>query len=246
MESRFVRLPWGLMHYFSGGLAEDRVHPIVLIHGLVIASRYMLPTARALVPLCSVYAVDLPGYGWSAKPRHPLSIAQLADALAEWMQALSIRQADFVGNSFGCQILASLAVRHPSRVHRLVLQGPTIDPEARSLMRQIGRLIQNSRRESPGLGSLMLRDYWQAGIRRIVATIRMALRDRIEERLPQITAPTLVVRGEHDPLVPERWASRVTDLLPCGKLVTLPGCAHTINYTAPDAFVRAMRPFLNL
>ena len=47
----------------------DRRRPIViLVHGMVISSRYMVPTAERLAPFANVYAVDLPGYGKSYKP----------------------------------------------------------------------------------------------------------------------------------------------------------------------------------
>lgn len=246
LESRQARLSSGRLHFYAGRTGSHDNRPVILVHGLIIASRYMLPTARYLAPFCPTYAVDLPGYGWSDKPPTTLSLPQLADSLAEWMQALSLPRAHLAANSFGCQILAHFAVRHPQCVDRLVFQGPTIDPEARTLVRQIVRLIRNSRRESPGLGLLMAKDYWNAGIRRIIATVTMALKDRIEERLPHIDAPTLVVRGERDPLVPQAWAETVARLLPYGRLCTLPGCGHTINYTSPGEFVDVMRPFLGV
>jgi 2-hydroxy-6-oxonona-2,4-dienedioate hydrolase len=91
-----------------------------------------------------------------------------------------------------------------------------------------------------------MKDYVSAGFRRVKATIAMALEDKIEEKLPKISAPTLVVRGQNDPLVPQRWAEEVVRLLPHGQLKVLPGKAHTINYTAPSEFVNVMRPFLKL
>jgi 2-hydroxy-6-oxonona-2,4-dienedioate hydrolase len=246
LESRRVRLSFGEMHFYAGGAESSSRRPVILVHGLIIASRYMLPTAHQLAPFCPVYAVDLPGYGWSSKPDWTLSLPELADSLAEWMQALSIQRAHFAANSFGCQVLSHLAVRHSQRVDRLMLQGPTVDPAARTLFRQIWRIIRNSRMESPRLGLLMAKDYWHAGIKRIVATVRMALDDRIEDRLPLIHAPSLVVRGTRDPLVPQTWAETVARLLPRGGVATLPDCGHTINYTSPKKLVSVMRPFLHL
>ncbi|MGQ0751733.1 MAG: alpha/beta fold hydrolase [Betaproteobacteria bacterium] len=219
---------------------------VILVHGVVISSRYMLPTAERLAPLCRVFAVDLPGYGKSFKPTVTLSIPELADALADWMNAIGIEKGHLVGNSFGCQIIAEFAVRYPNRVDRLVLQGPTVDPEARTFARQLARLWINSRREAPHLGHITRQDYMAAGLRRACATIKLALRDRIEERLPRVIAPTLVVRGTEDPLVPHAWAKRAASLLPHGTLHEIPHVAHTINYTAPRAFVRAIAPFLGL
>jgi hypothetical protein len=59
----------GVMHSRVGGDDQART-PVVLVHGLVISSRYMVPTALELAPLCPVYAVDLPGYGDSAASGH--------------------------------------------------------------------------------------------------------------------------------------------------------------------------------
>ena len=245
LESRWTNIRWGAMH--------ARVHRrsvpgrrVILVHGLVISGRYMEPAAEQLAAVCDVYAVDLPGYGLSDKPACILSLSDLADALSEWMEAEDLTTAHLAANSFGCQVLAEFAVRHPHQVDRLVLQGPTIDRTARTFWRQVGRLIKNSRRESPRLGTIMLRDYARAGLKRVVQTVRMALKDRIEDKLPHIVAPSLVIRGEHDPIVPQRWAEEVCRLLPHGQLAVIPGGAHTLNYTAPDTFVSAMRPFLNL
>ena len=243
---RWRTLSWGSMHARAALKAADSMPPVILVHGLVVASRYMMPLAESLAPFRSVYAIDLPGYGLSEKPRSILSITELADALNEWMEVEGLVKAHLVGNSFGCQILAEFAARHPRRVDRLVLQGPTVDPEARTLWRQVWRIIRNSAREHPGLGRIMMTDYATAGVKRIVGTIRMALQDRIEHKLPYIDAPVLVVRGDRDPLVPQRWAERVCRLVPRGELAVIPGAAHTINYTDPEALIAVMKPFLSL
>jgi pimeloyl-ACP methyl ester carboxylesterase len=239
-----VHLPTGDVYTRISG--EPSAHPVVLVHGFVLAGDYMMPAAEALAPFASTYVPDLPGYGLSGRPRGPLNLPSLGDRLAEWMEQLNLSRAHFIGNSFGCQILVDFAARHARFVHRLVLQGPTVDPAARSIARQLLRLVKNSRIESPGLGSMMFRDYWRAGWRGIVAAARMALGDRLEPKLKQINVPTLVVRGSRDVLVSQEWAERMVRLLPNGELLVMPGLAHTIIYTAPAAFVGAVRPFLRL
>jgi 2-hydroxy-6-oxonona-2,4-dienedioate hydrolase len=241
----WIDMAAGVMHARVGGDDQART-PVVLVHGLVISGRYMVPTALELAKLCPVYAVDLPGYGDSAKPRAMLGLPQLADALASWMDAMRLSAAHLVANSFGCQILAEFAVRHARRVDRLVFQGPTVDPEARTIRQQLARLIRNSSSEGPGLGWISFVDYVKAGMRRSRFTIQMAMNDRIEDKLPFIAAPTLVVRGGNDPLVPQRWAEEVVRRLPRGELCVLSGLGHTINYTAPEEFMTALRPFLHL
>ena len=239
-----VTLPMGDVYTRIGGRKSEA--PVVLVHGFVLGGDYMMPAAEALAPFARIYVPDLPGYGLSDRPRGPLDLPSLGDRLAEWMEQLRLSRAHFIGNSFGCQVLVEFAARHARFVHRLILQGPTVDPAARSIATQLLRLVKNSRIESPGLGSLMFRDYWRAGWRGIVAAARMALRDRLEPKLKQINVPTLVVRGSRDVLVPQEWAERMVQLLPNGELLVMPGLAHTIIYTAPALFVGAIRPFLRM
>jgi len=127
--------------------------PVVLVHGLGMSSRHMLPIAEWLALDFPVYAPDLPGFGRSDKPRHALTIRELADALAAWMNAIGLKRAAFVGNSLGNEVIVEFALRHPERIERLVLQGLTPDPGARTAARQIARLIWTSLFERPPLST---------------------------------------------------------------------------------------------
>jgi 2-hydroxy-6-oxonona-2,4-dienedioate hydrolase len=244
MKSEWTETCGGRIHSLTFSQDHGSLPVVVLVHGLVISSQYMIPTAQQLTHDYHVEAPDLPGYGKSYKPTKILNLYGLAGALAEWMTARGIKKAHFVGNSFGCQILAEFALQHSEKINRLVLQGPTVDPAARSLGRQMLRLVINSRREHPGLGRITRADYRAAGVRRAWSTIQMALKDRIEDKLPYVYAPTLVVRGDKDPLVPQQWAERAATLMPRGALCIIPGAAHTLNYSAPEQFAAAIRPFL--
>jgi 2-hydroxy-6-oxonona-2,4-dienedioate hydrolase len=102
--------------------------PVVLVHGLVVSSLYMEPTAERLAPFHRVFAPDLPGFGRSDKPSRALSVAGLADALGAWMDAEGLERAVLVGNSLGCQVIAEMAARAPHRAAGVVLTGPTVEP----------------------------------------------------------------------------------------------------------------------
>ncbi len=218
--------------------------PVVMVHGLIVSSRYMLPTARRLARYCRVYIPDLPGYGHSAKPPRALDVPGLADALAGWMQATGLQRAVLLGNSFGCQIVVDLAARHPERVERAVLVGPTTDPHARTAHQQIAHWLLNLPGEPPPLALIVARDIWDMGAPRALATFRHMLRDPIAEKLPRMRAPTLIVRGGRDTSVPQRWAEEATRLLPRARLVVIPGAAHTLNYNSPRRLLGAILPFV--
>lgn len=202
----------------------------------------LVPTAERLAPFCRVFVPDLPGYGDSDKPSRLLSLTELADSLVMWMNAAGLERAAFLGNSFGCQVMVDLAVRYPQRVESLVLQGPTVDPKGRSAVEQLRRWQQNS--EPAALMPLMARDYRKCGISRVIGTFKIALSDPIEEKLPYVQAPALVVRGSNDPMVPQRWAEEAVRLLPQGELRVIPGPAHTVNFAAPLELARVTLPFV--
>lgn len=166
------------MHALAGGGVPSRP-TVVLVHRMVVSSRYMAPMAELLACLSRVYAPDLPGYGRSFRPWPLLGMAGLADALAAWMDAVHLDRAHLVANSFGCQIVAEFAVRHPSRLGRPVLQGPTVDPAARTMPKQIWRSILNSHNEPPSLAWISLKNYRAAGLHRAWMTFKLVLSDRI-------------------------------------------------------------------
>lgn len=206
--------------------------PVVLVHGLGVSSRYMIPTARRLAGDHPVYAPDLPGSGRSERPAQVLDIDGLAEALAGWMRANSLRDATLIGNSLGCQTIAALTLRYPDLVARVALIGPTMDGRARTTLRQFWRLLVDSTRE--GL----------TGPYRTWRTLQYGLGDPLEAKLPRIGVPALVIRGSRDPIATREWCAEVARLLPRGRLVTIPGGAHTVNYSSPDRLVRVLRPFL--
>jgi 2-hydroxy-6-oxonona-2,4-dienedioate hydrolase len=218
--------------------------PVVLVHGLGLSGRYMLPTAQHLAPHFPTYLPELPGFGDSARPETVLDVPGLADALAAWLRAVGLAQAALLGNSFGCQVIADLAARYPQLVERAVLQGPTTPPKERSWFWQLVRWRQNQPYNPDSLSPITWGDYRKCGYRRLIRVFRYQLQDRIETKLPRILAPVLVVRGQHDPICGPSWAAEVGRLLPDGRHVEIPEVAHTLVYTAPEPLAGVIRPFL--
>ena len=224
--------------------APEGAPAVVLVHGLVVSSRYMVPTVSRLAADHRVYAPDLPGFGRSGGPPRALDVPGLARALDGWMEATGLGSAVLVGNSMGCQVIAELAVRNPARVERVVFQGPTVDPDARNLPRQAARLALDALLEPPSLLLIEGLDLLAAGPLRALRTFRHAARHRIETTLPMLGAPTLVLHGALDPIVPLRWAEEVAGLLPDGQLIVVPKAAHAMNYDAPSQLARHVRTFI--
>jgi 2-hydroxy-6-oxonona-2,4-dienedioate hydrolase len=218
--------------------------PIVLVHGVGVSSRYMAELAERLGVNRRVFAPDLPGFGLSDKPPKALTVPDLADALDAWMEAWGVDRACLVGNSFGAQIIVDLAWRYPERVDRLILIGPTMDAEARSVPRFLLRWVRTIAQEPFSLFPTVLRDVIDCGPLRVLATLRYLLADRIEAKLPAVDAPVLALRGERDAIAPQRWVEAVADAAPRGSYLTLPGAVHAANYDAVERLAAVIEDFL--
>ncbi len=101
--------------------------PVILIHGLGATKGSFLPTLLGLSSAFRMIAVDLPGFGDSAKPLlapyHPPFFAR---AIAELMNSLHIDRAHVIGNSMGGRTALEVGLRYPKRVRRLVLLAPSL------------------------------------------------------------------------------------------------------------------------
>jgi 2-hydroxy-6-oxonona-2,4-dienedioate hydrolase len=217
---------------------------VVLLHGIGVSSRYLRPLAGRLAASHTVYAPDLPGFGRSDRLRGGPTVARLSRLLEEWLDAVAPARPDvLVGNSFGCQLLVDLAARRPERVTRLVLLGPTVDRHARTFHQQAAALALDTAREPRGLLPVQAIDYLTHLAKAGPWGFREMLRDAVEERLPRVTAPTLVVRGTRDPIARAAWCDEVVAALPRGELAEIPGAPHAVNYAAADAVAALVAAF---
>ncbi|WP_300011679.1 alpha/beta fold hydrolase [Pseudonocardia sp.] len=239
--------------------------PVVLLPGLVTASRSMVPLARALTRHgLRPWILDPAGFGYSDKPPHALAIREQADIVAEWLQVEGLTPARLLGNSAGSQVAAAVAGRHDV-VSRLVLLSPTLRPAVRSAlswMRAVpartGRChrpgggirvrlleaVHDRLGDEPSLRALNVISYAFAGLPRAVSTARYAVEEKLERDLPGVRAPTLLVRADRDPLSSASWVRHLTDRLADGRSVRLPDVNHTAFYLAAETVANVVGPFL--
>ncbi len=211
---------------------------MVLVHGLGMSSRSMLRLLRRLCGQGRVLAPDLPGCGRTRGGRRVVTAAELAAALTAWLDALGLDDVVLVGHSLGAQVCCEVAVRQPARVRALVLVGPTRDPAAPTVARQVLRLVADVPREHPGLWAVGALDYLRAGPLRMLRVQAAVLRDPVEVPAARMRVPTTVVRGARDPVSGQAWCERLAALVPGAVLRVVPGAAHGVPFSAPGALAR--------
>jgi pimeloyl-ACP methyl ester carboxylesterase len=221
--------------------------PVLFIHGLGCSSDAWSRTLQRFVRLRAnqpVIAVDLPGYGRSAKPEEAYGIVELADWLARFLDAVEIDMVDVGGNSMGCQVALALASRYPERVRRSVLIGPTSGDEIESVGRYVAGLIADSTREPVIYNLCLIHMYAQMGVGRYLQTAKKMLEDDALEHARNAYAPTLVLRGRGDAIVSRRAAQKLVATLPNGTYAEMEHSAHAVMFSRPKAFTHLFLSFV--
>jgi pimeloyl-ACP methyl ester carboxylesterase len=217
--------------------------PVVLVHGLAVSHRYLMPTADALAGRHPVVVPDLPGFGLSGKPPTAFDVTGHAATLSAWLDARGLSRACVLGHSFGAEVAARLAATRPDLVAALVLASPTADAAARTRREQVGRWTADLQLEDPRQARILARDVRDAKPWRVWATLGHSVRNAIEEDLCRVTAPTLVLCGAWDPVAPPRWRHQVAALTG-GQVTIVPRAGHNVLTTAGRRSADAIARFL--
>jgi pimeloyl-ACP methyl ester carboxylesterase len=240
--STFTQVSGHQIHALEGGNKD--LPKIVLLHGALASRRYLMPTAVLLAKSMHVFVPEMPGHGASSKPKHALAVEQQADVLFEWLNFKELKQTHLFANSYGCQVAAQLAASYPDALTSLMLADPTVDPQARSRIQQLYRLYLDGFLEPKNSKAQLLADLWDMGPIITLETGQRMIEDDIRPKLAKIKCPTLVLRGENDPIAPEKWTEEVTQRIPNAKMVVIPKAPHSINYATPAQLTKIILDFI--
>ena len=211
--------------------------PLVLVHGLSGSWRWWTPLVGRLGGKRRLHLVELPRLGRS------LGAGSLAPWLGRWLDAVGLGPVDLLGHSLGGLVAAEVAVRRHAQIRRLVLAAPAGIPCGRGVLGRTLPLFEalySVRGRLPTIVADAVRTR-PAGLAHGVAYVWE--RD-LRAELGDIRAPTLLVWGKRDRLVPASVAEEWQRLLPDSRLVRL-ACGHVPMWEAPRELADAVLAFLD-
>lgn len=233
------------LHYEDLGEGE----PLLLIHGAAASGRWFGELPAQLARDSRVILPDLRGLGQSQRVE-PLVRPQVwVEDMCRILDAAGVDRADVVGVSLGSRIAGRLALEHPSRVRTLVVDAPIVglSSSGHSALKSVFSAVDPESDQAREWRSLH-GDDWQDVIAFYSATRSAdgfqdyySLRDRLSE----VTAPTLICRGDFDDSIhPVDDAFVWHKNAPCTELFIAPGLSQSsVMLERPADFVRALHGF---
>jgi pimeloyl-ACP methyl ester carboxylesterase len=220
--------------------------PVLLIMGLGYASAMWYRTRQVLAQHFRTIAFDNRGVGLSNVPPGPYSIATMASDAAAVLDAAGIARAHVFGVSMGGMIAQEFALQYPARTHSLILGctspgGPSAvraENKVADVLMARGMTLEQAReailpyiydtatpREKIE-EDVSLRQRWLPSPAGYMAQLQAILAWECYSRIAQITAPTLVIHGESDVLVPPGNGQLIAKRIPGAELVLLKHANH--------------------
>lgn len=218
--------------------------PVVLVHGLSGSARWWARNVAALAERHRVYLVDLPGFGAMRSRRRQFALVEAASWLSAWMEAVSLGRAHLVGHSMGGYVCLRLAASRPEAVRRLVLIAAAGVPTGRAMLGHLVPLLGAARHATPSFLPVLVRDALRMGPVTLWRAARDLLAEDVREDLRSVQAPTLLVWGKKDTLVPPAVGDLLRAEIPDSRLLVLEKAAHVPMFDQPEEFDEALLTFL--
>lgn len=208
-------------------------------------------------------AIDLIGHGWSDKPDSGYEVADYGAHVLATLDALGRERAHISGESLGGWVAGWMAIHHPERVERLVLNtagGWTAhaevmariqrlsmeaarDPSPQRIRTRLEFLMHDITKVNDDLVETRRAIYAQPGfpaaMEKVLCLQDMETRRRnmfSDEETGRIEAPTLVLWTSHDPTASPEEGKRLADLLPNSRYEVMNGCGHWPQFEDPERF----------
>lgn len=256
MKRHFLDTSLGQVHYLEDGSPSEKT--IVLLHQTPRSIDEFAEIIPIVAERLHVVAIDNPGYGCSDIPDRQPTIEDFAHVVVGVLDHLGIARASLVGHHTGVLVAVEVAATHPDRVDKMVLSGPMyVDEAMRKAWEPLfvqwhvkpdgSHLSEKWKKFSdwtpePGLVHRMVRDLVRAGETSEYGHFA-ALNYHMEDRLPLVDKPALLIYGKTDPFVQADKNNVFRETLPVCKEIFLDGGVFLPNEAA-EAYAEAVLEFV--
>lgn len=218
--------------------------PLLLLHGYGGSARWWTRNLQSLAREHRVYALDLPGFGRSAT-RAGFTLNGVVEQVAAWMEAMSIDRAQVMGHSMGGLIALLLAARYPERVQAQLLCAPAGIPFSACLPVIALRALRSRGNGDQRFTPIVLGGSLRAGPRVLWRAVQEIRGMDIVPVLTTVTAPTLILWGARDALLPVDGGPLIAAAIPGARLIVVPGAGHNLMYEQAELVNQAAHDFFN-
>ncbi|GAA1857891.1 alpha/beta fold hydrolase [Microbacterium koreense] len=209
----------------------------VLVPGIGMGVGIFERLAPRLLPHGDVFALDLPGFAGIRTHDRALSIADYARLVDAALEHLHLDDPVVIGHSMGTQVVTELAASRPG-LSRIVLISPVVAPQQRAPLRVVGAFLLAALHEPIGVTLLAGVSYVLTGLRSFAATLPRMLAYRMEDRIADVDADTLIVRGEYDTISPRSWIDTLVRRAPTASAREVSRAAHSVMHGHAEAVAR--------
>ncbi|MGB2676329.1 MAG: alpha/beta fold hydrolase [Candidatus Acidiferrum sp.] len=254
-ENRGARIYWD---------EEGQGEPVLLIMGLGYTAHMWYRLRPRFAARYRTLAFDNRGVGRSDVPPGPYSIELMASDAAAVLDAAGLKSVHLLGVSMGGMIAQEFALLYPQRVRSLILGCTTAGGPAAARAEPAAIEVLKARGMTPDQRAaatvpfiydpatprelidedLAVRQPWFPSPEGYAAQLQAIFSWEAYSRLSQITAPTLVIHGQSDRLVPPENAKLIADRIPGAKRLMIPHASHLFITDQPEAAHQAILDFL--
>lgn len=239
----------GLNIYYD---EQGQGKPLLLIHAGTLTAKSWQPYLAAFAEHFRVITPDSRGHGRTANPTGSLSYRLLADDMAAFVQALALDKPLICGYSDGGQVALEIGMRYPELPQALVVGGAwfKFTESYRAMTRALFGDEQSPdvdtekfERENPSWAAGLQQSYgaegWKTFLKQLKPMWASPLNYALDD-FAQVVAPTLVLVGDRDEVVPIEEAAEMYRLLSNAELVVLPGADHGSFISAKAALFQPL------
>jgi len=258
-------------HYYDTLASGTPQFTLLLVHGWLGSGYNFRFLIELFPPSVRVIAPDLPGFGLSERAEGPYTMESLVAFLDGFTDALGLTRFVIAGSSMGGNITVEFIAAHPEKIDRVILiaadglrgeegprlfwarLGPLVDLgatlETKNTIKRFLRknVFYDEQKIPEELVDSIARSILTRQGRRLSAEVTKHLlgRNPVDEILPLLQQPTLLIWGANDPLLKPVWAERYLELLPHAALRRIDGCGHMPAVEAPEQTKDLILEFLD-